>query len=382
MLALWKLAHNATRRVRVSDSHGGRRRVLCALWLIPLSAFAMLAVNPDGSVQLTMEGAAHLAELPLRCLHQEYPNKTGHSIESAADATLTPRQLHPAFYGCFDWHSSVHGHWMLARLLKTYPQLPKGAGIRQALDRSLQPANLQGEVEYFEKYKLSNTFERTYGWAWLLKLDQELYGWDDAQGREWHRRLQALTAKVVELWAAFLPKQTYPNRTGVHPNTAFALAFALDWSRAVGNKQFENLIVSRAKDYYLRNTNAPAVWEPDGSDFLSPSLEVCDLMRRILPKPEFSAWFSRYLTPEGLANVSQPPTVSDRSDYQIVHLDGLSLSRAWCLRGIAEALGPQDPRYAAMLKASRELIAQALPHVANGGYGGEHWLASFAVYAL
>jgi hypothetical protein len=355
---------------------------MSVIWLFPLTAFITLAATPDEPAQLTLEGAAHLAELPLRCLHREYPNKTGHSIESAADAALTPRQLHPAFYGCFDWHSSVHGHWMLVRLLKTHPDLPKAAGIRNAIDQSLQPANLEGEVAYFEKFKLSNTFERTYGWAWLLKLDEELYGWNDGQGREWRRRLQPLTAKVVELWAAFLPKQTYPNRTGVHPNTAFALAFALDWSRAVGNQPFESLVVSRAKDYYLHNTNAPAILEPDGSDFLSPSLEVCDLMRRVLTGPEFLAWFSRYLTPEGLANVSHAPTVSDRGDYQIVHLDGLSLSRAWCLRGIAQALGPRDPRSAAMLKASRELIAAALPHVTNGGYGGEHWLASFAVYAL
>ena len=343
---------------------------------------AMLTTRPDGSLQLTAEGAAHLAELPLRCIEKEYPNKTGHTLEGATDAVLVPRQLHPSFYGCFDWHSSVHGHWMLVRLLKTYPDLAKGAEIRRVLDRSFQPANLRGEADYFARYKLANTFERTYGWAWILKLDHELYTWNDPQGREWHRRLQPLTAKIVELWGGFLPKQTYPNRTGVHPNTAFSLVFALDWSRTVGNRTFEDLIVSRARDYYLRNANAPANQEPDGSDFLSPSLEVCDLMRRILPAAEFSSWLTRYLTPEGLANVTERPIVSDRSDYQLVHLDGLFLSRAWCLRGVADALAARDPRRAEMLKASRDLIAVALPQIANGGYGGEHWLASFAVYAL
>lgn len=353
-----------------------------ALWLVPVLLSTFTATNPDGSIRLTGDGAAHLAQLPLRCLHQEYPNKTGHTIEAAGDAVLTPRQLHPAFYGCFDWHSSVHGHWMLVRLLKTYPRLAKAAVIRQALDESFQAGNLRAEADYFARYKLANTFERTYGWAWLLRLDQELQGWDDPQGREWHSRLQPLTAKVVELWSAFLPKQTYPNRTGVHPNTAFALGFGLDWARATGNRAFESLVISRAKDYYLPNTDAPAVWEPDGSDFFSPSLEVCDLMRRILSAAEYPAWLTRYLPAAGLANLLKPPVVSDRTDYQIVHLDGLSLSRAWCFRGIAAALPAADPRRAPMLKAARDLVAAALPHVTAGNYGGEHWLASFAVFAL
>lgn len=350
--------------------------------LVPLLFATMLNTLPDGSVELTLEGASHLAELPMKCLHQEYPNKTGHSAESGTDAVLTPRQLHPAFYGCFDWHSSVHGHWMLVRLLRTYPNLPGSGEIRRALAESFQPANLRGEVEYFNRFKLANTFERTYGWGWLLRLDEDLAQWDDPQAKEWRRALQPLVAKVVELWAGFLPKQTYPNRTGVHPNTAFALVFALDWARATGNASFEQLVIRRAKDYYLKNANAPAFQEPDGSDFLSPSLEVSDLMRRILGKTEFVSWFGRFMDRAGLANVLKPPVVSDRTDYQIVHLDGLSLSRGWCLRGVAGALPASDPRRGQMVKAARELIAGALPHIASGGYGGEHWLASFAVYAL
>lgn len=326
---------------------------------------------------LTPEIAARLAELPLHCIQQEYPNKTAHTIEGEADVKLTPRQLHPSFYGCFDWHSSVHGHWMLVRLLKTVKGLPKEARIREVLNTSFQPARLEGEAKYFQDYKLAKTFERTYGWAWLLKLDEELQTWDDEQGRQWARNLRPLTKLIVELWSGYLPKQTYPNRTGVHPNTAFGLVFALDWARSAKQEAFAELIVRRSKEYYLNTSAVTAVQEPDGTDFLSPSLEVADLMRRVLPPGEFAAWFKRYISPAGMANLLKAPEVSDRSDYQIVHLDGLSLSRSWCLSGLATSLGRNDLRLAA-----RRLLESALPHVSGGNYGGEHWLASFAVYAL
>lgn len=326
--------------------------------------------------------AATLAELPLRCIRQEYPNKTAHTIEGAIDAQLTPRQLHPAFYGCFDWHSSVHGHWMLVRLLKMHPGMAKEAAVRATLADSFTPQAIAGELAYFKTYKLAATFERTYGWAWLLKLDEELRGWDDAQGKVWAANLQPLTNLIVDLWSAYLSKQTYPNRTGVHPNTAFGLVFALDWVRAAKHGKFEALIVQRSKDYYLNNIAVAAIQEPDGTDFLSPSLEAADLMRRVLPPAEFPKWFVRYLGTAGLENVTKPPQVSDRSDYQIVHLDGLSLSRAWCLQGIAAALPASHPRRTRLLAAAKRLLDVALPHVTGGNYGGEHWLASFAVYAL
>jgi hypothetical protein len=331
---------------------------------------------------LTPDIASRLAELPLHCIQQEYPNKTAHTIEGAADAKLTPRQLHPSFYGCFDWHSSVHGHWMLVRLLKTTKGLPKEPQIRQILAESFQPQAIAGEVNYFQNYKLAKTFERTYGWAWLLKLDEELRDWDDPQGRQWARNIQPLTNLIVQLWSGYLPKQTYPNRTGVHPNTAFGLVFALDWARAAKDAKFEAQIVQRAKDYYLNNTAVTAFQEPDGTDFLSPSLEVADLMRRVLPPAEFPNWFKQYMTTAGLANLTKPPTVSDRSDYQIVHLAGLSLSRAWCLYGVAGALPQNSARTQNMLASAKKLLDAALPHVTAGNYGGEHWLASFAVYAL
>jgi len=341
-----------------------------------LIALPMLAKSP-----ISDDIAARLAELPLKCIHQEYPNKTGHTIETESDARLSPRELHPAFYGCFDWHSSVHGHWMLVRLLKSNPALPKRDEIRRVLASSFTPAAMRSEADYFKRSKLAATFERTYGWAWLLKLDEELLGWNDAQGREWLRNMQPLTAVVRDAWIAYLPKQTYPNRTGVHPNTAFGLVFALDWARATKHAEFEALIVKRAREYYETNTAVTALQEPDGSDFLSPTLEVADLMRRVFPAKEFAPWFSRYLREPGLANLMKPPTVSDRSDYQIVHLDGLSFSRAWCLKGIASALPAKSKRRAAMERTAAELIEKTMPHL-TGSYGGEHWLASFAVYAL
>lgn len=341
-----------------------------------MASSALLAVQ-----SLTPEVASRLAELPLHCIHQEYPNKTAHSIESAADARLSPRQLHPSFYGCFDWHSSVHGHWMLVRLLKSVKGLAKEQEIRKVLAASFDPQALAGEVRYFQDYKLAKTFERTYGWAWLLKLDEELRTWDgDPQGRQWAQAIRPLTDLIVGLWSAYLPKQTYPNRTGVHPNTAFGLVFALDWARAAKDTNFEAQIVQRAKDYYLKSTAVTAIQEPDGTDFLSPSLEVADLMRRVLPAAEFAKWFDEYITPAGLANVLRPPVVSDRSDYQIVHLDGLSLSRAWCLYGLSSVL--PAPRATPLRAAAETLMQTALPHVTGGNYGGEHWLASFAVYAL
>ncbi|MFN0106157.1 MAG: DUF2891 domain-containing protein [Bryobacteraceae bacterium] len=331
---------------------------------------------------LTPDIAARLAELPLHCIQREYPNKTAHTIEGGSDAILSPRQLHPSFYGCFDWHSSVHGHWMLVRLLKTNKGLPREAQIRKVLAASFQPEALEGEVKYFQTYKLAKTFERTYGWAWLLKLDEELRAWDDPQGREWALNIKPLTDLIVDLWTAYLPKQTYPNRTGVHPNTAFGLVFALDWARAAQHAAFEKQIVQRGKDYYAANSAVTAIQEPDGTDFLSPSLEVADLMRRVLSRAEFPAWFNRYITPAGLANLLKTPEVSDRGDYQIVHLDGLSLSRAWCLYGIANALPQNGTRTRQLRAAAKRLIDTALPHVTAGNYGGEHWLASFAVYAL
>lgn len=331
--------------------------------------------------ELTMKGASFLASLPLKCINQEYPNKTGHVSKSDSDQVLSPKQLHPAFYGCFDWHSSVHGHWMLVNLLKRFPALPEQASIRHTLSGSFTPANIAAEVNYFNG-ELARGFERTYGWAWVLKLDQELAEWNDADAKRWHAALQPLTAKIVTIWMAFLPKQTYPNRTGVHPNTAFGMVFALDYARAVKNASFEAALVQSARRIYAADKNGPSSWEPDGSDFLSPSLEEADLMRRVLPKKDFIPWFNGYISKAGLVHLTKLPVVSDRTDLQIVHLDGLCFSRSWCMNGLAVLLPAGDARRAILRKAARAHLASALPNVVSGNYGGEHWLASFAVLAL
>ncbi|MEI2737302.1 MAG: DUF2891 domain-containing protein [Chitinophagaceae bacterium] len=342
----------------------------------------LFKIKKDSSgFELTLKGASHLASLPLKCITQEFPNKTNHTSNSDSDHALMPKQLHPTFYGCFDWHSSVHGHWMLIRLLKLFPQMPEAASIREALNKTINRENIINEVKYFD-IPLTASWERTYGWAWILKLDEELYNWNDADGKRWHEAMQPLTQKIVQLWTKFLPKQTYPNRTGVHPNTAFGLVFALDYARTEKKTDFEKAIVESAKKIYLADKNIPAAWEPNGADFLSPSLEEADLMRRVLPAKEFSGWFNQFFTLQSLKHLTILPVVSDRTDLQIVHLDGLCFSRSWCMRGLASTLPAGDVRKKLLLRSSIDHLRTALPHVVSGEYGGEHWLASFAVYAL
>jgi hypothetical protein len=259
--------------------------------------------------------------------------------------------------------------------------MPEAAAIFAALNKTITKENIIQEVNYFS-LPLTASWERTYGWAWILKLDEELLTWNDADGQRWREAMQPLTQKIVQLWTNFLPKQTYPNRTGVHPNTAFGLVFALDFARASKNTEFEKAIITSAKAIFLNDENTPALWEPNGSDFLSPSFEEADLMRRVLPAKEFIIWFNQFFTWQGLKHLTVLPVVSDRSDLQIVHLDGSSFSRSWCMKGLASVLPANDPRKKMLLRSSVNHLGNALPHVVSGEYGGEHWLASFAVYAL
>jgi hypothetical protein len=295
-----------------------------------------------------------------------------------------PRRLHPVFYGCFDWHSAVHGHWMLVRLLRLFPDLPNAAEIRTALDENLSAENVRVEVVYLRQEN-RKSFERTYGWAWLLKLAEELHGWDDPDGKRWAANLAPLTQEIVARYMDFLPRQTYPIRTGVHPNTAFGIAFAWDYARAVGNDDLETMLVERSNAYYGNDERYPAAWEPGGEDFFSPSLMEADLMRRVLDPAEFKEWFHRFL-PElangGYKSLLEPAIVADRSDPKIVHLDGLNLSRAWCMAGVASALPEDDATRKVLLDSAARHAEDALAHVATGNYEGEHWLASFAVYLL
>jgi len=323
--------------------------------------------------------AAHFAQLAVDCVQRELPNTISHMINSPADVR-SPRQLHPAFYGCLDWHSAVHGHWLLVRLLRAVPALPDAA-IRAALDANLTADNLAAEVAYFAGAN-RQSYERPYGWAWLLQLATELHGWDDRDGRRWSAHLAPLTETIVARYLGFLPKQTFPVRAGVHANTAFGLALAHDYARATGHATLDALIVERAKTYYAADRDAPAGWEPGGEDFLSPALVEADLMRRILPPDAFAGWLHGFL-PHGLPpSLQQPALVSDRSDPKLAHLDGLNLSRAWCLRAVAAALPAADPLRAAFTASGDAHAAAGLAHVATGDYMGEHWLASFAVYLL
>lgn len=344
--------------------------------------FAPFLICAQEIHRLTDDMAVKLSEKPLHCISQEYPNKTAHIINTADEVPLSPKDLHPSFYGCFDWHSSVHGHWMLVRLLKTKSGLSVAKDIEAILENSFKKENLQTEADYFTKYQLTGTFERTYGWAWLLKLDEELATWNHPKAKIWHQNLKPLTDKILSSWKTFLPKQTYPNRTGVHPNTAFAMVFALDWARATGDNEFEKQLVEKAKYFYLNNTKTPAYLEPDGSDFFSPSLEIADLMRRVLPQKEFVAWLNKFYEKRSLENIEKIPVVSDLSDYQTVHLVGLSFTRAWCMKGIAKSLPAGHPLKKEFEKTAVRFLNNGLPLLFQGNYGGDHWLASFAVYAL
>jgi len=364
------------------------RRIATLFFILGLGTQSLVAQtttsNPaNQQLSLTAKQASHFASLALKCVRKEYPNKPDHVMNDAADVR-TPSAMHGAFYGCFDWHSSVHGHWMLVHLLRLFPDLPEARDIRSALDANLSAQNIAGEIAYLAQAN-RQSFERTYGWAWLLKLAEELHGWNDQDGKRWSSNLQPLADAFAEKYVTFLPKQTYPIRTGVHPNTAFGLAFALDYARALGNAKLETLVVERSRTYFAHDLNYPASWEPGGEDFFSPALMEADLMRRVMSKTEFAGWFHRFLPgvsrgePKALL---QPAIVTDRTDPKLVHLDGLNLSRAWCMRSIAAALPRNDPARRALTRSAAAHAQAALAHVASGNYEGEHWLASFAVFML
>lgn len=356
---------------------------LVTLFFVALALAISVKAQPPQQVSLTEAQASHFAGLALKCVQKEYPNKPDHTINDGDDVR-SPRAMHPAFYGCFDWHSTVHGHWMLVRLLKTFPNLPESRDIRRALNANLSEKNIAGEVAYLKQANRAS-FERTYGWAWLLKLSEELHGWNDPDGMKWSKNLQPLAAGIVEKYLSFLPKQNYPIRTGVHPNTAFGLAFALDYARAVGDQKLAQLILERSRAYFGKDVNYPAAWEPGGEDFFSPALMEADLMRRVMSKAEFAVWFHRFLPGINRSQPKQlldPAIVTDRTDPKLVHLDGLNLSRAWCMRSIAAALAANDPARKILTQSASAHASAALPFIASGNYEGEHWLASFAVYML
>ena len=338
----------------------------------------MIQYDADGRLELTVEGASHFARLALDCMQREYPNKLNQVLQDEK-GLRSPKSLHPAFYGCFDWHSSVHGHWMLVRLLQLFPSLPEAGEIRKKLSENLQAEHIAIEVAYFKN--ASPSWERMYGWAWLLKLAEELYIWEDEESQKWYMQLSPLAEAIVERYIQFLPIQKYPVRTGVHPNTAFGLSFALDFAQTTKQDSLRHLIEQRARDYYLENQNCPASWEPSGEDFLSACLEEAKLMSKVLANPRFQKWWADFLPSSALQALALPADVSDRSDPKIVHLDGLNLSRAWCFYAIANTTSNSQEKVQLIQMANAHLQA-SIPHIASTHYEGSHWLASFAVYAL
>ena len=328
-------------------------------------------------LKLTLEQANRLIELPLTCVLQEYPTKLSHTLNSKNDLR-EHRELYPAFYGCFDWHSAVHGHWSMVKLLKEFPEMEKADLIKSTLRNNISEPNIIAEANYFKEEK-NKSFERTYGWAWLLKLAEELHTWDTPIARELEENLQPLTSQIEQMFIDFLPKLKYPIRVGEHPNTAYALSFALDYANTTQNIELKNIILSRAKEFYLNDKDCPFNWEPGGYDFLSPCFEEIDLMRKVLSKDDFDVWLNDFMPQLKNRELEiKVAEVSDRTDGKLVHLDGLNFSRAWVLYGLAK----QDSAYNYLINIGNEHIKHSLPNLLSDSYEGGHWLGTFAIYAM
>jgi hypothetical protein len=337
----------------------------------------------DAPADLDAAAAGRFAQLALACLHQEYPNKIAHVMQGDADVR-PPRALTPAFFGCYDWHSAVHGHWLLVRLARHFPDAPFAQDARAALAKSLTPAHIAVEVEYLGHAKRAS-FERPYGLAWLLQLSAELRAWDDPQAREWAAALAPLEALAATKLKAWLPKLHYPIRVGEHDQTAFAFGLVWDWARVANDAEMTALLGDAATRFYRGDRDCPLRYEPSGQDFLSPCLAEADFMRRVLAPDDFAKWLQRFLpqVPAKSDAAWLPPgVVTDRTDPKLAHIDGLNLSRAWMLEGIAHGLKPTDRRVPALLAAAASHRATALPAVTGEHYEGGHWLGSFATYLV
>jgi len=347
------------------------------------NAAADAASAPAG---LDPAAAARFAGLALKCLHDEYPNHLSTTLDSDADA-LPPRKLTPAFYGCFDWHSDVHGHWLLVRMLHIMPDEPSqatsfAARARAELARSFTADNIAGEVAYFKRAGRAS-FERPYGLAWLLELSAELRQWNDPQGQEWSATLRPLETEAASRIKSWLPKLHYPIRVGEHDQTAFSFGLIWDWAGVAGDKQMRGLLQDAAQRFYTADRDCPLSYEPSGEDFLSPCLAEADFMRRILPPPAFARWLSAFLPKiPGNGSTAWLPAavITDRADPKLAHLDGLNLSRSWMLEGIAHGLPKGDKRRSALLAAAAAHAAASLPEITGEHYEGGHWLGTYAVY--
>jgi hypothetical protein len=352
--------------------------VVCALLVGGLPAAAA-----QGPAEFDAVAAKRFADLALACVHKEYPNKISHVLAGDADVK-PPRGLTPAFCGCFDWHSAVHGHWLLARLIRTFPDAPFVPASRAALAQSLTPEHIAGELRYLDGPGRSD-FERPYGLAWLLQLAAELHEWNDPQAQEWARALEPLAQAAAARLKSWLPKLSYPIRVGEHGQTAFAFGLVLDWARQTGDREMAALLEARTRHYYLADRDCPMAYEPSGQDFLSPCLAEADLVRRVLAPSEFATWLSGFLPrlpADGSAGWLQPAVVTDPADGKLAHLDGLNLSRAWMLDGILAGLPSRDPRIPSLRAVASAHRAAGLRAVTGEHYEGGHWLGSFAVYLV
>jgi hypothetical protein len=358
-------------------------RRLVAGFILGLLGLAAAPAHAESTAGLDTARAGQLASLALECVHREYPNKISHVMQSDKDLR-PPRELTPAFFGCYDWHSSVHGHWLLARLARTYPDEAFAAQAVAALEVSLTPVKIAVEVRYLQG-KGRTSFERPYGLAWLLQLAAELRQWDSESARRWSKALAPLEEAAGERIAAWLPNLTYPIRTGEHSQTAFAFGLILDWTRIAAEGELEELLTRRISSLYLGDRDCPLTYEPSGQDFLSPCIAEADLMRRVLEPVQYGAWLGRFLP---TIPSQQGPSwfevaiVTDRSDPKLAHLDGLNLSRAWMLDGVASGLPPHDPRRPALRAAVEAHRSAGLAAVTGEYYEGGHWLGSFATYLV
>lgn len=348
---------------------------------------ASLHGAPGPASAFSEHAAQRFADLALACVHKEYPNKIAHSMNSDADVA-PPRKLTPAFFGCYDWHSSVHGHWLLARLARSFPNAPFTPDARAALQQSLTKENIAAEVAYLNEDGRAS-FERPYGLAWLLQLGLELREWakDAPNGLpgELSANLQPLEQAAVHRLSVWLPKLSHPVRIGEHDQTAFAMGLMIDYARGTGDQSFLNMLLARASFLFEQDKNCPLEYEPSGEDFLSPCLAEADVMRRVLSPKQFAAWLARFLPQiprNGFATWLQPEKSPDPSDPKLGHIDGLNLSRAWMLEGIASGLPSRDPRIAALQASAAAHRTAGLASVTGKYYLGGHWLGSFAVYLV
>ncbi|MGB6221878.1 MAG: DUF2891 domain-containing protein [Haloferula sp.] len=333
--------------------------------------------------RMTDEQAEGLVNMALAGIDREYPNKPGQVMAGPEDVK-SPRELHPVFYGHYDWHSSVHGHWMLLRMLRLFPDADFSAELRDLLDRRLSRDGLAAEAAYFRK-KENRSFERMYGWAWALRLAAELKSSNDPQFQEWATRFEPLEKCLVERSLEFLPKLDWPIRCGFHPESSFALAQMLDYARVVKNMELEDLLKEKAIQFYGKDRSYPVLYEPSGFDFFSQGLNEADLMRRVLEGPAYLDWLDGFfpgLVKGELGNLLEPVLISDPEDAQLIHLAGLNLNRAWTMRGVLSALPEGDARRQILAASADRHERAGLASVHTGHYEGEHWLASFTVYLL